>query len=540
MKEEVGMKRRGPTLALVALAATGIVALTPAMSVAAENLWENLAGLTGGTITNDDTDTQVTLGVVEAGPYVNPLGVGQVLYGTYYDVREFEGDAQFANIQILNTNTNNQGLPLCTDPDYVSGNDGSTCYNPDGGILAKVRFRDAKNSIELLDFNIALSCGEVWAGQILLNEVVGVPQIRSIYPIVTNVTPNTITTQDILTTAKDFTQPGGVAVDDMVRGYFEIIAMEALPCEPQDGEVTLTGDLWDRGVPAVTDTTPSNALAGETFLVRVAAGVSHNYNMTAISRFVRQLGGSITPAVITGSEAPNITNCRAVDILGAPLSAQQCVSQVNMALSKNRLMGQYDVDALTLGSTHLVVNLPTKRITCGPGNFDVPPFQCETNPLNNDPPTNGEEITCTVYDRLEHFVTEDDPIFSPAPPNTRCFLPYELSIIEIVDGPANVHSSRADFALSSQTLAAGESGWVDLDLAHTPGNPPSLVHKEVFPAPWTTHNIQGIFIGGYTGLPAIGLVLQEFQNNNPAVAGTYGNTVPMISETSYIIPGLQS
>ena len=232
MKEEVGMKRRGPTWALVALAATGIVALSATSSVAAENLWENQYGLTGGTIASAGA-AQVTLDPLDAGPYVNPLGVGQVLYGTYYDVREFDGDAQFANIQILNTNTNNTNLGPCQPADYVSGNDGSSCYNPDGGILAKIRFRDAKNSVELLDFNIALSCGEVWAGQILLNEVSGLPQIRSEYPIVTSVTASTVNTQNIIQGGKDFTQPGGVAVADMLRGYFEIFAMEALPCEPQ-------------------------------------------------------------------------------------------------------------------------------------------------------------------------------------------------------------------------------------------------------------------------------------------------------------------
>lgn len=538
MKEEVGMKRRGPTWALVALAATGIVALSATSSVAAENLWENQYGLTGGTIASAGA-AQVMLDPLDAGPYVNPLGVGQVLYGTYYDVREFGGDAQFANIQILNTNTNNTNLGPCQPADYVSGNDGSSCYNPDGGILAKIRFRDAKNSVELLDFNIALSCGEVWAGQILLNEVSGLPQIRSEYPIVTSVTASTVNTQNIIQGGKDFTQPGGVAVADMLRGYFEIFAMEALPCEPQDGEVDLAGNTWDRGIPNVADDTPSNSLAGEVFLVRVGAGVSHNYNMTAISRFVRQLGGSITPQNITGSEDPNIEDCRALKFDQATLlTPPECVSQVNLALSKNRLIGQFDADTTTAGTTHLVVNLPTKRITCQQGAGAVPPYECLTNPNDNDPPTSGEEITCTVYDRLEHFVTEDDPIFSPAPPSTRCYLPYELSIIEVVDGPTNVHSSRADYALSSQTLPAGESGWVDLDLARTPTG--GLVHREVFPAPWTDHNIQGIFVGGYIGLPAIGLVLQEFQNNNPAVAGTYGNTVPMIAETSYILPGNQS
>ena len=535
MKEEVGMKRRGPTWALVALAATGIVAVSATSSVAAENLWENAYGLTGGTTAS--AGGEVTLDPLEAGPYVNPHGVGQVLYGAYYDVRQLDGDAQFANIQILNNNTNNTNLDDCLDDDFISGNDGSSCYNEDGGILAKVRFRDAVNSVEVLDFNIALSCGEVWAAQVRLNDTTGVPNVRSIYPIVTNISGSSITTSNVLDGAgRDFANV--VPTADMARGYFEVFAMESLPCEPEDGEVTLEGDVWNRGSNFVVDETPTNALSGETYLARVAAGVSHNYNLTAISRFVHQLGGRITPAAPLATEDPNIEDCRAYKFdQGTLLSASECVSQVNMALSKNRLNGQFDVEAATAGQTFYAINLPTKRITCGGGAAAVPPYQCQTNPVGVDPPTNGEEITCTIYDRLEHYVTEDDPIFSPAPPNAKCYLPYELSIIELVNGPTNVHSSRADYALSSASLPEGESGWIDLDLARTPEG--GVVHSEVF-ADGLTHNIQGIFVGGYVGLPAIALELQEFQNDNPAVAGTYGNTVPMISETSYILPGNQS
>ncbi len=65
----------------------------------------------------------------------------------------------------INTNTNNTGLVACVDQDRIDGVNGGGCYDPNGGILAKVRFRESKTSQEALDFLIALSCGEVCAGR---------------------------------------------------------------------------------------------------------------------------------------------------------------------------------------------------------------------------------------------------------------------------------------------------------------------------------------------------------------------------------------
>src|SRR5690606_8180898 len=64
-----------------------------------------------------------------AGMTLNPGGVGQLLYGTLYDVRRVAGlageDDQAVNIQIVNLN------PLGGEL---------------GGVLARVRFRESKTS----------------------------------------------------------------------------------------------------------------------------------------------------------------------------------------------------------------------------------------------------------------------------------------------------------------------------------------------------------------------------------------------------------
>ena len=189
MKEEVGMKRRGPMWALVGVVTAGLVALSGSPSLAQEDIYENVTGLMAGTMVPGNAGLELA-GFTEAGPRLNPNGVGQFLMGAYYDVRPVGADPQINNIQIINTNTNNVDLPPCTmgatdtTSDYYKGIDGAGCYNANGGILAKVRFRESKTSQEVLDFVIALSCGEVWAGKIDLNDATGLPEMESRYPIV--------------------------------------------------------------------------------------------------------------------------------------------------------------------------------------------------------------------------------------------------------------------------------------------------------------------------------------------------------------------
>ncbi len=517
MKEEAGKMLRGSTRALVGLAAAGLVASSGQIAQAQENLYENIYGLNSNS------------GVV-ANAGLNPNGVGQLLYGSYYDVRAVDGDAQHVNIQILNNNTNVDSLPECTDEDFYEGNAGSTCYNPYGGILAKVRFRDFRKSRELLDFNIALSCGEVWAGAVTLGD--SVPVITSIYPIVTAATSTTISTDDVLVGGQPFSTINALA-DDQNRGYFEVIAMEALPCEPDDGSVELSGDDWERINCYADDCTPGNALSAEVFVVRTASGVSHQYTADAISRFIVE--GSITPANIFADDEPTAEDCvNEYFSSGLPLSASECVSQVNLALSKSRVMAQYDVEAATAGKANMAITLPTKSLVCG-SNYNGPasgPFQCITDQAGD--PDIGEEITCTVYDRLENYAEEDQPIFSPSPSADTCILPYEMTILGIAESAADV-SEGADVALLTGLLPYGDSGWIDLGLVTNPLG--AVLHREVLENPLGGEvlNIQGLAVLGYRGLPAIALVAQEFQNGN--VGGTYGNVVPATAETTVLFAG---
>jgi hypothetical protein len=549
MKEEAGMKLWSPTRAFVGLAAAGLVALLGTTANASENIYKNLNGIGS-----------------EAGPTLNPGGSGQVLVGGLIDVRGNDG-VQINNIQILNHNTNDTTKPLCTAKDFEEGIDGTGCYNELGGVLAKVRFRAYKESAEVLDFVIALSCGEVWAGNVSLDGTT--PVVKSKFPVVVKDARGETTTGEQVVTAPAFdpnnggtAQPflgigqGGVADDaDQQRGYIEVFALEPLLCEPNGepgtqfagipgaGTLNLDGGVWFRPSFVDDELTASNSLSGQVFLVKPTVGVSYGYQMDAITRFAQQGLGSIAGSNLFGAEDPNFTDCLVIQ--GALLADEdECRGAVSLALSKSFLYGQYDIEQITAGNTKMVVTTPGKHLYCTTLGTDVDPFQCQITSPAWDPAgirlgaLGGEEIDCEVYDRQENFFKPDEPegcgFVSPceAPPVVpeRCYLPYEQTIIGIE--ATELLGTGADVQFLTGFLPAGASGWVELDLTRNLEN--ATIHSETggFMA------MLGVAVDGYVGLPATGLVLQTFENGS--AGGTYGNAIPMTSNQQILFPGQSS
>ena len=491
------------------------------------NIYTNDLGLEGAAGTNGTVGSPTRLGGMD----LNPGKTGQFLWGTYYDVRPIvngntgQSDAQDTNIQILNTNTNNPA-----DPNY----------DPNGGIIARLRFRESKTSREVLDFDIILSCAEVWTAKVELSG--NLPRIVSADPIRTGFTAATFTTSQALLGGRSFVRPAGLTDADIQRGYFEVIAEEGLPCEPIDGQVDRTGDVWNR-VAEKDYASPTNALAAEVILIRVAAGVSYIYNAEAVSRYVMPAGvagGSVW--FPPGSGLPTLENCVSADNgipTFLPLGAD-CTNQMNFILSKSRVMAQYDINPGIGGSTRVVFTLPTKHLKCslngGQTDFNgvpKPPFSCQG--ANSGGAIGGEQIGCVPYNRIEDFVEGDD-IFSPGETSV-CRLPRELSIVGIVadDSPSSqsVSSTVDEFINVTGIPREHFAGWVDFNLFTDPAVA-SQIHEQTLLNPDVT-NLLGLGFTGYRGLPALTLILQEYFNGN--VGGVYGGAVPAPYEVQLIKPG---
>jgi hypothetical protein len=536
----------------------------------AEDIYENIGGLTwngtlgaGGAVFPLLAGGSAAAGFSNANASYNPNGIGQYLIGQYYDVRDVDGDAQVTNIAIVNTNTNNTNLPTCTQTDVIEGRDGENCYFdqgsdtlPHGGILAKVRFRESRYSSEVLDFNIALSCGEVWTARLEL-DASGFPRLVSNDPVVTSANGNFGAGGSLKTTIPfngsgpgkfgnfrfPSTAPSNLIPADAARGYVEVIGIADLPCEPVDNTTDqnpvpidlVNGNTW-----IITANTfmATNALAAEALLVRTASGNSYGYPFDAISRFrpvffgiPNGAGGATyaqgTPAVplssIFGNETPNINDCLGFNLAGAPFTGSpECVRQFNLALKKGRLVGQYDIDPTTAGKTNFVVTLPTKYRNCIASTsgalskaYPGTSFSCVANP--------GEEVTCTVYDRLENL--QQGGFTSPSE-TSRCFLPRELTILGL---PGSIN---ADEILTPPDNAKTPSGWVAIELDDDIAG--QVLHREIFPDS-VTHDILGGRLQGYRGLPALGIKIQEYQNGN--VGGAYGAMIKMQADDPVLFTG---
>ena len=563
MKEEVGMKRRGALGALAGWVVVGMLVCSGTSAFGqAEDIYENTSGLTWNGVTGTGGANFPLLaggfaqaGISNANATLNPNGIGQYLFGQYYDVRDVNGDAQVTNIAIVNTNSNNGNLPTCSQVDVLQGRDGENCFFdqstdvdlPKGGILAKVRFRESRYSTEVLDFNIALSCGEVWTARITLGAD-GFPRLVSESPVVTSATGNfgvggTLRTRPAFNPAKGGNAaqfrfaggaPGNLVPADAARGYLEVIGISDLPCEPVDADGNPTDlDLENGNTWSIYPSTwmATNALAAEAILVRAASGNSYGYAFTAISRYrpvIFTVGQpakglpSVPLSQIFANNTPSIQDCLGFDINGVPFTGTDCVRQFNLALHKGRLVGQYDISPTTAGKTNFTLTQPTKYANCnvsGSGAlskaYPQTPFSCIANP--------GEEVICTLYDRLENLAEGG---FTSPSETALCLLPRDPA------PPGLRGSINADNPLARAEPL--EPRWV-WPPTQRDDDPAGRARPRELSRAAPRHDILGGRVQGYRGLPIIGMKIQEYTNG--AVGGAYGLIIPMQGDDPILFPG---
>jgi hypothetical protein len=387
--------------------------------------------------------------------FINPGGLGDALVYPYYNVR---GMSTYFNV--VNTDTQNK-------------------------VVARVRFREAKRSHEILDFNLCLSPGDVWTG------VVTDDGTRGRLSVMERHTPGTKTNPAIPQGGVAFKDSalGNPAVnvisaDDTREGYFEIIGLikvaEAPATSPQTDCPATT--------PVAGSTDVANSLFGAAYMLNHATGETFGYNATAIADFqVGPISSTIGNEITTMQSAISFAD-------------------LNYALTKANLYGFYALDADVAGEAAYVVMFPTKRDSevSATGVFDRDEgTACPAN-LNN------VRIGLSVWDDAEHF-TEDAPQFSPISTvvNDLC---YEVNVIELASntsaGRSNILNSGVEIDVSTGTF---DRGWIDIDLTQEANHATSVV-----------------FNGGVDttfGVPVIGLQLHSFGN------GARSGMLPMASRT---------
>jgi len=469
---------------------------------------------------------------ITAGTILNPEGKGDVLLFPYYDVRQLAGRAQDFYFAIINDQSTFAPLGKV-----------------DGGVAAKLRFREFDKSIEVYDVDIWLSCDDVWVGLITQDPVAGKPRIWSPDNVIVAADDTGFTVDDVLNVVDPATgaligrsflpELNNVPAPRSLYGYFELIGEEMTACK-----ASAAGRVTRRGGPgALTRPDCPNSLSGYAYSVRVDEGIAMAYNATAIANFSRTQGSLF---VGPGQLLPTL------------LEAEDTIDQLEFMLSKRTLSQGYSAE-LTIGAKYsILVNFPTKHFhfaTTSPFGLNLNTLTYNVGqrprgePFNGTTANAGEEISVTIWDRNENPFKVPPGFESPPVQQNRISLPYEVNIIGIypVASSPTLTNPRDNLGLPTGGFL---SGWweMDLDGTATPsvfGTHTKALDAEVGPPASQGGNLKiaafnwfGNFFEQYFGLPTIAMIAQEFSNG--AVGGAYGEFLPVYYSVdwSVVFPGI--
>jgi len=453
----------------------------------------------------------------------------------------------------VNLSTDGTGSVLIY-PYYTVNNNNVTLLsvvNTTGvGKAVKVRFLEAYNSREVLDFNLYLSMFDVWTAEVdVSGDGAGV-----------TTADNSCTVPGFVGTTVPFRNLAYAGVNsdtgpsDLARtreGYVEMIEMgtivdqagvSATPSKKTAEAIT----HGSNGVPAKCSQvvgawapgsgywtldstidlgTPTGGLFGSGTIVDVGAGTIEGYNADAIEGFytgasaAQHTGpGSIIPNLSTGTSNVaytfNTTGTGTVSL--ATTTFTYTVDAVSAVFMTDNVYNEYVVDPAFGESTEWVVTFPTKRFY-----VDFPSLAAKSTLVPAFQPfdvifgsgwgigyagTSCSPVTITPFDREEQ--TTSSPLdFSPPPTAAGNALCWEANVVtfnQSGDTSTVLGSSR----VANVNLPNGfNAGWVNLGFDSA------------------THQLQGTGAGGtntFHGLPATGFSVQENINAN-VTAGVLAN-----------------
>ena len=445
--------------------------------------------------------------------HVNPAGLGQFLIYPYYTVQQASGNAYNTYVTVVNTTT--------------------------AGKAVKVRFREGKNSREVLDFNLYLSPQDVWVGVISPADS-------------TTSSPGRLTTPDtsctlpaIPATGVDFRNYAMVSAEDFVadkslartrEGYLEMYELATVvDFAPRQllTDITHTAagvplDCTSTGTVVATDfAAPNGGLAGTGTLINVNNGSDTGYKAVAIANFQ---DAPLTPTL--GTEQGNATNAdpwsvvTAAPSIGAAPGDQYYLSDwpsgvnaVSAMMMASQVYNEFILDTATKSATDWVVTWPTKRFY-----YATATPWAATTPFTAAGTTAGacETISFSYVNREERGAAATGADFSPPPPagpaSTLC---WEANVVSI----RGDNGTGASLVLGSQNVrdiritTGAQNGWGTLSFTGTNATTNGLVSlASSVSGNWST--LATVTASQrFLGLPTIGFMVRTF-NNGTLTCGT--------------------
>ena len=416
---------------------------------------------------------------------------GQVLLFPYYTVQ----DNQETLIEVVNTTGDTKAI--------------------------KVRFLEAYNSREVLDFNLYLSPEDVWTAKVMKGED---GKVKLITYDKSCTVPNDISGVEFRPYAYDGSLPqhpddgGPKDVSRQYEGHIEIIEMGIANMK------TLGG--WDgdgdgepdsthvKGIPQNCKTLqnnwvdgtwrdqkadtlpPTGGLYGNAAVIDVAEGYSFEIPATVLDNFsdtnLHFSPGDLNPNL--SHVSPPVSRVRKPDGTILTETWVRPIDAVSAVLMKKDVMGSYSSNKAVLGETSWVVTFPTKSHYVDYPSTDLGPF---SEPFKG---ASCDRVNFVVYDREEdrHIPGVD---YSPMPPTVQKRLCYETNVLNFDDSDAL--SARNT---KMQVITDYRNGWNVL-------------------------RFNGI-LGNHEGLPAIGFRMKKVGNPFVGVGASYARSHALRSRIS--------
>jgi hypothetical protein len=377
----------------------------------------------------------------------------------------------------------------------------------------KVRFIEAQNSQEVLDFNLYLSPQDEWAGVITINPLLGsvgaiIRTVDNSCTVPTLGTGPTGTTNglvkdqaftNLLYKNDDKLEPDGADADITLarttEGYIEVIEMGQLEPTSTLGAAAVHNQAT--GVPAncnllvnawsssggiqgkwladpqtdLLSAWDGGGLYGYGVLINVDGGYSSGYEAVAIEGFADLVFGSADLHFAPGDSLPGLNNATTQVTLFDGVDAVEYematgIDAVSALFQTAALSNDYVIDPDLNALTDWVITMPTKSFyTQGPDDA-LPPFSSTWTGTQA-----CEPISLQYWDREEKTPgpETDGPVFSPSqdPEETVISLCTEVTVITWGSGEGEPSAIGVTDAIRNgvQPAAGYVDGWARIGFA---------------------------------------------------------------------------
>jgi hypothetical protein len=381
----------------------------------------------------------------------------------------------------------------------------------------KVRFVEAMNSQEVLDFNLYLSPQDHWSAVVFADgSGASIRTADTSCTVPGSLSAKTEGVPGATVPFRNFTyQTDGEAFRGVNRtreGYVEIIEMGVLDLDSDEAAATHVNGIpascstlvghWSAGGKWTGNrnldmTVPTGGLYGYGVLINVNEGTNATYSAVALDDFVSSLDAGAVPIHFApGTVDPGLVDATAIaQVLDASAGFTTITSTfddgidaVSAVLMHSAIMNDFVLEPSIAAGTDWVVTFPTKKNYINAVTDAIPPFTEVWNPLTA---TACEAMNITYFDREERTISPDPLDFSPAPPGPAAFaLCREANVLTFNDSNVLAGSSRV-----SQNLNVDfDNGWLELG----------------FVAAGRTLTSDENHI--YSGLPTVGFAVQKYVN----------------------------